>query len=118
MAGIPIAHAHGGELTHGSVDDSIRHAITKMAHLHFTAAEPYRQRVIQLGEDPASVWNVGGFGVDAALSASLLSKNSLESLLGISISEQTLLITFHPETGLSCGHANSQMVELLAALER
>jgi GDP/UDP-N,N'-diacetylbacillosamine 2-epimerase (hydrolysing) len=89
-----------------------------MAHLHFTAAEPYRQRVIQLGEDPNSVWNVGGFGVDAALNASLISKNSLESLLGISISEPTLLITFHPETGPSCGSADSQMVELLAALEQ
>ena len=118
IAGIPIAHAHGGELTYGSVDDSIRHAITKMANLHFTAAEPYRQRVIQLGEDPTSVWNVGGFGVDAALNTSLLSKNSLEALLGISISEHTLLITFHPETGLSGGSADSQMVELLAALEQ
>ena len=63
MAVVPIAHAHGGELTHGSVDDSIRHAITKMAH-PFYGAEPYRQRVMQLGEDPTSVWNVGGFGVD------------------------------------------------------
>ena len=101
MAGIPIAHAHGGELTKGSLDDSIRHSITKMSQVHFTAAEPYRQRVIQLGEDPTSVWNVGGFGVDAALNVNLLDKSTLERLLGVAISDRTLIVTFHPETGIA-----------------
>lgn len=117
MAGIPIAHAHGGELTEGSLDDSIRHSITKMSQLHFTAAEPYRQRVIQLGEDPTSVWNVGGFGVDAALNENLLDKSTLGRLLGMAISDRTLMITFHPETGLASGSADLQMIELLSALE-
>ena len=117
MAGIPIAHAHGGELTEGSLDDSIRHSITKMSQVHFTAAEPYRQRVIQLGEDPTSVWNVGGFGVDAALNENLLDKSALERLLGMAINDRTLIVTFHPETGIACGSADSQMIELLSALE-
>jgi GDP/UDP-N,N'-diacetylbacillosamine 2-epimerase (hydrolysing) len=65
IARIPIAHIHGGELTEGAFDDAIRHSITKMSCLHFVAADEYRRRVIQLGESPNRVFNVGGLGVDA-----------------------------------------------------
>ena len=117
LAGIPIAHLHGGEITEGSVDDTIRHAITKMSSLHFTAAEAYRQRVIQLGEAPDTVWNVGGFGVDSALQTPLMARADVEEQLGISLSEPVLLITFHPETGHVNTDAHAQMSELLAALQ-
>ena len=117
LAGIPIAHLHGGEITEGSVDDTIRHAITKMSSLHFTAAEAYRQRVIQLGEAPDTVWNVGGFGVDSALQTPLMARTEVEEQLGISLSEPVLLITFHPETGHVNADAHAQMSELLAALQ-
>jgi GDP/UDP-N,N'-diacetylbacillosamine 2-epimerase (hydrolysing) len=117
LAGIPIAHLHGGEITEGSVDDTIRHAITKMSSLHFTAAEAYRQRVIQLGEPPDTVWNVGGFGVDSALQTPLMARADVEEQLGISLSEPVLLITFHPETGQVDIDACAQMSELLAALQ-
>ena len=118
LAGIPIAHLHGGEITVGSVDDAIRHAITKMSSLHFTAAEDYRQRVIQLGEAPDTVWNVGGFGVDTALNTPLLGRTEVEERLGFALGDTTLLITFHPETGRVGTSAQSQMTELLAALEQ
>ena len=117
LAGIPIAHLHGGEITEGSVDDTIRHAITKMSSLHFTAAEAYRQRVIQLGEPPDTVWNVGGFGVDSALQTPLMARADVEEQLGISLSDPVLLITFHPETGQVDTDACAQMSELLAALQ-
>ena len=118
LAGIPIAHLHGGEITEGSLDDTIRHAITKMASLHFTAAEDYRQRVIQLGEPPDTVWNVGGFGVDTALNTPLLGRTEVEERLGSVLSDTVLLITFHPETGRVGSSAPSQMTELLTALEQ
>ena len=118
LAGIPIAHLHGGEITQGSVDDTMRHAITKMSSLHFTAAEDYRQRVIQLGEAPDTVWNVGGFGVDTALNTPLLGRAEVEERLGLALGDTTLLITFHPETGRVGTSAESQMTELLTALEQ
>ena len=118
LAGIPIAHLHGGEITVGSVDDAIRHAITKMSSLHFTAAEDYRQRVIQLGEAPDTVWNVGGFGVDTALNTPLLGRTEVEERLGFALGDTILLITFHPETGRVGTSAQLQMTELLAALEQ
>ncbi len=81
IARIPIAHLHGGETTEGAFDESIRHSITKMAHLHFTAAEVYRDRVIQLGEHPDRVFNVGGMGIDAIKRITLLEKSELEKSL-------------------------------------
>ena len=83
IAGIPIAHLHGGETTEGAFDEAIRHSITKMAHLHFVAADEYRRRVIQLGEHPDVVFNVGGMGIDAIERTSLLSREELESSLGL-----------------------------------
>lgn len=116
IAGIPIAHLHGGEITEGAYDDAIRHALTKMAHLHFTAAEPYRARVIQMGEDPARVWCVGGFGLDGVMKLNRMTRPELEKSLGLSLGEQALMVTFHPETA-SGASPRAQMTELLAALE-
>jgi GDP/UDP-N,N'-diacetylbacillosamine 2-epimerase (hydrolysing) len=95
---IPIAHIHGGELTEGAVDDSIRHAISKMAHLHFTATEVYKHRVIQLGEQPHRVFNVGAPGLDNLYRQALLNRSELENALGFSFAKQNLLVTFHPVT--------------------
>lgn len=115
VARIPVAHLHGGETTEGAFDEAIRHAITKMSHLHFVAAAPYRQRVLQLGEQPDRVFLVGGLGVDAIKRLKLLDRNDLEASLGFGLGKRSLLITFHPVT-LEIGSAAAQMEELLAAL--
>ena len=115
IAGIPIAHLHGGELTEGAYDDAIRHSLTKMSHLHFTAASEYRDRVIQLGEDPARVWDVGGFGLDSITNVKLLSRAEVEDNLKISLSDKSLLVTFHPET-IPDAVPEQQLEELLHAL--
>lgn len=116
IAGIPIAHLHGGETTEGAFDEAIRHSITKMSHLHFVAADEYRRRVIQLGEHPDRVFNVGGMGIDAIKRIKLLNREELERSLDFSLGKKNLLITFHPVT--LGGYASSviQMRELLAAL--
>ena len=90
FSNIPIAHIHGGEKTEGSIDDSIRHAITKFSHLHFVANEEYRNRVIQLGENPERVFNVGGLGIDAIHSLDYLSKRELIERLGIKIRKKKI----------------------------
>ena len=113
---IPIAHLHGGELTEGAVDDALRHAITKMAWLHFTAAEEYKQRVIQLGESPDRVFNVGAIGLDNIKKLNLLSKQELEKQLEVEGIENTFLVTFHPAT-MEDASAEQQVKELLAALD-
>ena len=95
---IPIAHIHGGEVTEGAIDEAIRHAITKMSNLHFAAAEAYRQRIIQMGENPALVFNVGAPGVDKIAEFTPLAKSVLEEYLSVNLSEVTLLVTYHPET--------------------
>lgn len=113
---IPVAHLHGGEATEGLIDEAIRHSITKMSHLHFVATEPYRFRVIQLGENPENVFNVGGFGIDNIKSLTLLDKASLESSLNFKFHTHNFLITFHPVT-LENATAKEQFSELLLALE-
>lgn len=115
IARIPIAHLHGGELTEGIIDEAIRHSITKMSHLHFVAAEEYRNRVIQLGEQPDRVYNVGGLGIDSILRLKLLSRNELEESLDFKLAAKNLLITFHPIT-LEHSSSAEQMDELLLAL--
>ena len=112
---IPVAHLHGGEVTVGAFDESFRHSITKMSHIHFVAAEEYRNRVIQLGENPELVFNVGGLGVDAISKLKLLTKEEFEKKRGVSFSKRNLLITFHPVT-LEDGSAEKHMNELLFAL--
>lgn len=116
VARIPVAHIHGGEVTEGAFDEAIRHAITKMSHLHFVAAEEYRARVIQLGEDPARVFLVGGLGGDGIKNLKLLDRGELEAALGMSLGAKSLLVTFHPVT-LDESPSATQMAELLAALE-
>ena len=115
IARIPIAHLHGGETTEGAFDEAIRHSITKMAHLHFVAAEEYRRRVIQLGEQPEHVFNVGGLGIDNILRLKLLARDELEEALNFKLQKRNLLITFHPVT-LEKNTSTQQMDELLAAL--
>jgi len=114
-AQIPVAHLHGGETTEGAFDESFRHAITKMSHFHFVAADEYKQRVIQLGEQPERVYLVGGLGIDNINRLQLLDLNALETGLGFKFGKKNLLITFHPVT-LEAGSAVVQMQELLAAL--
>jgi GDP/UDP-N,N'-diacetylbacillosamine 2-epimerase (hydrolysing) len=115
IAKIPVAHIHGGERTEGAFDESLRHSITKMSHLHFVAAEPYRQRVIQLGENPDRVFLVGGLGVDNIKRSELLGRQELEASLDFKLTSKNLLITFHPVT-LEISSAENQMEELLVAL--
>lgn len=117
IANIPIVHLHGGETTEGAFDESIRHAITKMSHLHFTAAEAYKNRVIQLGEQPQTVFNVGGMGIENIKRMSLLDQDQLEEQLGFKFEEKNLLVTFHPVT-LEQNSAASQFLELLNALDK
>ena len=115
VARIPIAHLHGGETTIGAYDEAFRHSITKMSQLHFVAAEEYRNRVIQLGENPSSVFLVGGLGVDNIRNLVLLDKGELEDSLKLKFNAKSLLITFHPVT-LENQTAEHQMKELLNVL--
>lgn len=98
IARIPIAHIHGGETTEGAIDEAIRHSITKMSHLHFVAAKPFRDRVIQLGEDPRRVWDVGALCLDNIARLQFLGRGELEAHFEIAIGEPSLLITYHPVT--------------------
>lgn len=112
---IPIAHLHGGELTEGAFDDSFRHSMTKMSYLHFTSTEKYRKRVIQLGEEPDRVYNVGALGVENALNLKVVGKKELEKKLDINLGKEHAVIIFHPVT-LENNTANNQIKELLAVL--
>ena len=116
VARIPIAHIHGGEATEGLIDEAIRHAITKMSHLHFVAAEDFRRRVIQLGESPERVWVVGATGLDNIAKLPLLDRAALESALGITLQPPTLLLTYHPVT-LSDDDPSVAMRELLELVD-
>lgn len=98
LARVPVAHIHGGEATEGAIDEAIRHAVTKMAHLHFVAAEPYRQRVIQLGESPDRVWTVGAAGLDNIELLPKLPRSDLEATLGLRLERPSFLVTYHPVT--------------------
>lgn len=115
-ARIPIIHLHGGETTEGAIDEAVRHAITKMSYLHFTSTEVYRKRVIQLGESPDRVYNVGAMGVENALHTPLMTKEELAMDLGIDLEVPYGVLTFHPVT-LETDSAEKQMRELLSALD-
>ena len=114
---IPIAHIAGGAVSRGAYDESIRHSITKMSHIHLTETEEYRRRVIQLGENPMHVHNVGAMGVYNIRHLQYLTRQELEDDLGTSIPEGTLLCTFHPAT-LETIAPRVQCENLLAALDR
>ncbi len=113
---IPIVHLHGGEISEGAIDDSIRHALTKLSALHLTSAEPHRQRVIQMGESPDRVFNIGAIGVANVLAVEPLPKEELEQELGITIDRRSLLVTFHPVTAADESPAE-QFQSLLNALD-
>ncbi len=113
---IPVAHIHGGERTEGAIDEAMRHAITKMSHLHFTATEEYRQRVIQLGENPHRVFTVGALGLDSLSRIELLSRQEIEKELGKQFKQRNLMVTFHPAT-LEDNTAGQQFRDLLKALD-
>lgn len=115
VARIPVAHLHGGETTVGAFDESFRHSITKMSQLHFVAAKEYKDRVIQLGENPNNVFLVGGLGIDNIKKLTLLSKEELEDFMELKLCKKSLMVTFHPAT-LDNESAEHQMRELLNAL--
>ena len=98
---IPVAHLHGGEITEGAYDESIRHAITKMATIHFAAAEPYQKRIIQLGEQPAKVFNVGAVGLDHIQRTQFRTLDELNQIYDFDFTQPYILITYHPETNLN-----------------
>ncbi len=113
---IPIAHIHGGETTSGAFDEAIRHSISKMAWWHFVASEEYKNRVIQLGEDPKRVFNVGGMGVDGIKKAKLLNKKTLEKKINFKFGKKNLLVTYHPVT-LEDEDLSEKFNDLLDSLE-
>ena len=116
IAKIPVAHIGGGDTTEGAFDEAIRHSITKMAHLHFVTNEESAQRVRQLGENPAQIYNVGSLGIDRILSLPRMSRAELNQSLGFSFKSRNLLVTFHPVT-LDSEPATHQLQELLKALD-
>ena len=117
IARIPVAHLNGGEKTEGAIDESIRHSITKMSHLHFTATEEYRKRVIQMGENPRFVFNVGEVGLDNIFFKKLYSRAEFEKSIDFKLNKKNILITFHPVT-LEKGMAIKQFEELLSAIDK
>jgi GDP/UDP-N,N'-diacetylbacillosamine 2-epimerase (hydrolysing) len=116
IARIPIAHLHGGEATEGLIDEPIRHSITKMSHLHFTATDEYKNRVIQLGEQPSRVFNVGGLGIENIKRLKLLSHEEFEKSIDFKLNKRNILVTFHPVT-LEESTAKDQFQELLDAID-
>lgn len=117
MLRIPIVHIAGGEISEGAIDDSIRHAITKMSSLHLTATEPYRRRVIAMGEDPARVINTGAIGVYNIMHEPLMSREELERSVGLTLPEGSMLVTYHPAT-LDDEDPARHCDSLLSALDR
>jgi len=116
LATIPIAHVHGGESTQGAIDEAIRHAITKMSHIHFTASEAYRRRVIQLGEHPGRVYNLGAIGLDNIAKLKLLNQEELEDSLQFRLGRVNFLVTYHPTT-LGTQSSRELTEQLLQALD-
>ncbi|WP_103599892.1 UDP-N-acetylglucosamine 2-epimerase [Campylobacter concisus] len=113
---IPIAHIHGGETTQGAFDEAFRHSITKMSHIHFAATREYASRIIQLGEEPGRVFNVGGPGIENIKKLNLLNKDEFEKSINFKLTKKNILITFHPVT-LENGSAKEQFSELLKAID-
>lgn len=116
LARVPIAHIHGGEATEGAIDESIRHAVTKLSHWHFAAAELYAKRIRQMGEDPTRVWNVGAPAMDNISALDDVPREALETFLGLPLRAPTFLVTYHPVT-LNDDGGLAAMQALLAALD-
>lgn len=113
---IPVVHCHGGEATEGLIDEPIRHSITKMSHIHFTSTDEYRSRVIQLGEQPSSVFNVGALGIENIYRLNLLDKTNFEDSIKFKLGTPTFLVTFHPVT-LENNSSERHCKALLKALD-
>ena len=116
VARVPVAHISGGETTEGVIDEAFRHSITKMSHLHFSATEEYRNRVIQLGEQPDHVYNVGGTGIDNIMRLQLLDRHDFQKEIDFELGEKNILVTFHPVT-LENATAEDQFQSLLDVLD-
>jgi GDP/UDP-N,N'-diacetylbacillosamine 2-epimerase (hydrolysing) len=116
VCGVPLAHIHGGEATEGAIDEAFRHSITKMSHLHFASCEEYRQRIIQLGEAPDRVFNVGALGVENIRRMSLMERGDLAKSIGFNFEKPYFLVTFHPVT-LEKSTSEGQFQSLLDALD-
>lgn len=114
---IPIAHIHGGELTEGSIDDSIRHSITKMAQLHFVSTDIYRKRVIQMGESPHRVFNVGALGLDNIKNLKLLKRNDFEKRINFALGRNNIIVTFNSSTLENKGLLLKQFKNLLKVID-
>ncbi len=117
IARIPIVHIHGGETTEGVIDEAIRHSITKMSHLHFCATNEYRDRIIQLGENPKRVFNVGGLGIDSIKNSKLLTKSEFEKSINFKLNINNIFIIFHPTT-LEKATSEIQFRELLSVIDK
>jgi GDP/UDP-N,N'-diacetylbacillosamine 2-epimerase (hydrolysing) len=113
---VPLAHIHGGETTESAIDEAFRHSITKMSHVHFASCEAYRQRIIQLGENPDRVFNVGALGVENIRSMSLIARSELSGSIGFNLKKPYFLVTFHPVT-LEKSTSQGQFQSLLDALD-
>jgi UDP-hydrolysing UDP-N-acetyl-D-glucosamine 2-epimerase len=114
---IPVAHIHGGESSEGAFDESLRHSITKLSHLHFAATEEYGRRIVQMGEEPWRVTVTGSPGLDAIAGLEPLSDDELAERIGLSLASPTLLVTYHPET-LAPDSVPRDVDELVRALEQ
>ena len=114
---IPIAHIHGGEITYGAYDDSVRHSITKLSHLHFPVHDQYKNRLIQLGENPKTIFNYGGLGAHSISNTKILKKLDLEKILRIKLKKKIILATFHPVT-LEKNQSINQIKNLIKFLNR
>lgn len=114
---IPVAHIHGGEITSGAIDDALRHSITKMSNIHFVCHKDYKKRVIQLGENPKTVFNFGSLALEAIKSKKMIKKKVLFKKYKIPIDKKTILITFHPETKSKI-HIKKQIKILLNSIKK
>ena len=114
---VPVAHLNGGEVTEGAMDDSIRHAITKLSYWHFPSTEVYAKRIIQLGEEPSRVFVVGSSGIDNMARLKLLSREELATKLDVPLDSPVILFTYHPET-LSTISVEQQIATVIASLEK
>ena len=114
---IPVAHCHGGEATEGLIDEAIRHSLTKMSQIHFACTEEYRNRIIQLGEHPLNVYNVGGLGIENINKLDLLDREAFEDSINYKLKENNYLVTFHPVT-LDDASAETQFSALIDALDK
>lgn len=118
IARIPVAHLNGGEITEGAIDEIIRHSVTKLSQIHFTAIDEYAKRVVQMGEQPETVFNVGEVGLDNFKRISFLTKDEFEQSIGRSLKEKNVLITYHPETTISLEDNINNFQQLLDSLDK